>query len=78
MFDPFASSLQTPSGPCYPRSWLYNQEGFEFLGVLADGSTVPGIVRKDFAGFHHAEFPSRPELRFQDFAGWRKIVPSTP
>lgn len=68
----------TPSGPCYPRSWLYNQEGFQFLGVLKDGSEVPGVVRKDVAGFHYAEFPSRPDLRFPDFVGWRKIPDSTP
>ena len=43
----------------YPISILPNQEGYEFIAILKDGSQVQTIVKKDEKGMHYFdEYPN--------------------
>lgn len=59
------------------RGWrelgdLPNQEGFRFVGVMADGTEVACVVSRDEAGLHRACREGTGEWMFPRLNGWRK------
>lgn len=52
---------------------LPNQEGFKFIGLLADGTEVPCIVTRDATGLHRACHRETVEWMYPRLNGWRPV-----
>lgn len=67
----YMAVLRLHHGPVFHRAMLPNSEGFQFVGIRPDGSTIPGEVYKDSDEMHRVRFPSNPELGIQDICAWK-------
>lgn len=52
---------------------LPNQEGFRFIGVLADGTEVSCVVKRDEVGMHRAHHGETGEWMYPRLNGWRPV-----
>lgn len=77
----FMAVLKIHHGPVFHRALLPNSNGFKFLGIRPDGTTVPGETYLDTTdpNFHHyrIRFPSNPELGIRDICAWKRVESST-
>mgnify|MGYP003618371788 CR=1 FL=1 len=77
----FMAVLKLHHGPVFHRALLPNSEGFQFLGIRPDGSTIPGEVRLSTEDpnfqYYRVRFPSNPELGIRDICAWKHLPKSS-
>lgn len=71
----YMAVLRLHHGPVFHRALLPNSEGFQFIGIRPDGSTIPGVVVLN--DYHRVHFPSNPELGIRDICAWKHCPKTT-